>query len=292
VRVVVTVLLVIMMVLSLMLSLDESAMNLHNEAFERSVVAFGLAKGLNAVISLIQGTELSFTPVGIGLNFSIGEVLDPLNDMVERFSWVMLFASVSLGVQKLILILSSKLFLHVALFISISLSLFLIWKHKVANQSYMVLSFRILFFILLLRFSAIIFVYSSELLYNSLLYEDYKSSSAVLQTTKSKFEEIQNKNKEITQFKKESQWYEVDIGSKYQNLKSHLNIQQQLDALKQNIEEASINIINLITIFIVQSLIMPLLFLWFFIISVKWIFRVRVNEVKINALLNKSIVSV
>ena len=280
------------MAVSLMLGLDENAMILHNEAFDRTVVAFGLAKGLNAVISLIQGTELSFSPVGIGLNFSIGEVLDPLNDMVERFSWVMLFASVSLGIQKLLLILSSKIFLQVALFISVSLSLFLIWKQKIIGQTYLIFSFKILIFLLLLRFSAIIFVYSSEYFYNSLLYEDYKSSSLVLEKTKSKLEDIQNKNKEIVHFKKESMWDALDISSKYKNLKSQLNIQKQLDALSQNIEEASVKIINLITIFIVQSLVMPLLFLWLFIITAKWIFRVKVDDVKINTLLNKSIVSV
>ena len=90
-KIILSVLLVLLLGLSLFLDVDKAAMEIQNESFDRAMIAFGLAKGLNAVISLLQGTELSFTPVGVGLNFSVGEVLDPFNDMVERFSWVMLF---------------------------------------------------------------------------------------------------------------------------------------------------------------------------------------------------------
>ena len=38
-------------------------------------------------------------PVGVGVTLTIGEVLDPLNDLVERFAWLALVASVSLGLQ-------------------------------------------------------------------------------------------------------------------------------------------------------------------------------------------------
>ena len=95
-----TVLIFVALALSFTFALDENAMKLQNEAFDRALVSFGLAKGLNAVISLIQGTQLSFAPVGVGVSFSVGEALDPFNDIVERFSWIMLAATVSLGIQK------------------------------------------------------------------------------------------------------------------------------------------------------------------------------------------------
>ena len=52
-------------------------------------------------------------PAGVGVTLSIGELLDPFNDMVERFSWVMLLTSVSLGIQKILLIFGGKLFLKI-----------------------------------------------------------------------------------------------------------------------------------------------------------------------------------
>lgn len=283
-KIFVSVLLILVLALSLTIGFDEGAMKLHDEAFDRAMIAFGLAKGLNAIISLIQGTELSFTPVGIGLNFSVGEVLDPFNDMVERFSWVMLGASVSLGIQKLLLVLSTKVFLQVAIALSVVVSLFLIWQKRVQNPKIFIFSLRVLILFLVLRFGAVIFVYGSEIFYNSILKPEYIISTKVVEDTKTKLEEMQSKNREIIDSKeseeakkKSSKWYELDISSKYQEIKSQLNVSEQLDSLQESIEEASRKIISLITIFIVQSVIMPLLFLWFFVVSIKWIFRVEID---------------
>ncbi len=272
-----TVVLVLILLISLTIGLDESAMLLHDEAFQRSMVAFGLAKGLNAVISMIQGTELSIAPVGIGLNFSVGEVLDPFNDMVERFSWVMLVSSISLGVQKLFLLLGSKLFLQVALLFSVATSLTFIWVKKIQQSVFFTLSFKVLILVLLLRFGAIIFVYSSELLYNSLLQTQYQESSIIVQDTKNRLEAIQNKNKLIVESKKDDGFFE-QFSSKTNEFVENLNISKQLESLSKNIEEASRKIINLITIFVVQSILMPLLFLWLFVQSVKWIFRFEIDR--------------
>lgn len=267
-----TIVLVFILVLSLAFNIDQSAMELQDAAFERAMIAFGLAKGLNAVISLIQGTELSFTPVGVGLNFSVGEVLDPFNDIVERFSWVMLFSSVSLGIQKLLLLLSSKLFLQVALGLSALLTIFFIWTKQIKNSLFLSYSIKIFTLLLLLRFSAIIFVYSSELLYVSTLQNQFKEASTTIEKTKVELEDLQSKNKTLVQAKKEEGFFN-GMSSKYDKIIESLNISRQLDSLQDSIENASRKIITLITIFVVQSVIMPLLFLWFFVLSVKFIFR-------------------
>jgi hypothetical protein len=261
-------LLVLILVLSFVVGVDENAMRLHDEAFERAMIAFGLAKGLNAVISLIQGTQLSFTPVGVGLSFSIGEVLDPFNDMVERFSWVMLAATVSLGIQKIVLILSSKLFLQIAVAISVAISLIFVWKKELYNRAFFILPFKILLLLLVLRFGAITSVYTSEFLYNSVLHVEYVDSSKIIVQTKSELEEMQSRNTQTVNSNKDRAWYKLDMT---------LNVSKKLDALQESIERASKNIITLITIFIVQSIVMPLLFMWFFISIIKWIFRFKLD---------------
>jgi len=283
-KILLSLILLLTVVLSLSFSLDESALKLHDEALERSVVAFALAKGLNAVISLIQGTELSVTPLGLGLNISIGEILDPFNDMVERFSWVMLISSVSLGILKLLLILSSKIFLQVALLFSISLTLFFIWVKKMQNSAVFVVSFKILFLMFILRFGAVAFVYSSELFYNSMLHDEFVKSSKVIEKTKDKLDEIQARNSEIVQSKKDSSFFD-NVSSKYNKLSESLNISTKLASLKHNIEDASANIINLITIFVVQTILLPLLFLWLFVQSIKFVFRFELDNHKIIRIL-------
>lgn len=150
-KVFISVIFVILLILNLGFEVDKGALKVQEEAFNRAMIAFGLAKGLNAIVSLLQGTELSFTPVGIGLNFSVGEVLDPFNDMVERFSWVMLGASVSLGIQKILLTLSAKVFLKTIFTISIVVSIFLLWNKKFQSSQYLVYSLKFFLLFLILR---------------------------------------------------------------------------------------------------------------------------------------------
>ena len=182
-KIFISILLLLILILSLSLGIDEAAMKLQDEAFERAMLAFGLAKGLNAIISLIQGTELSLTPVGIGLNFSVGEVLDPFNDMVERFSWVMLASTVSLGIQKVLLLLSSKLFLQIAIVISTITSLIFLWLKPLHVRWFFILPFKILLLLLILRFGAITSIYTTQYLYDSTLHVEYVDSAKIITNT-------------------------------------------------------------------------------------------------------------
>ena len=72
------------------------------DSFERAIAVYAIARSLNGVISVAQGTELEVAPVGVGVSVSVGEILDPLNDLIERFSWLILLALSSLGGQLLV----------------------------------------------------------------------------------------------------------------------------------------------------------------------------------------------
>lgn len=68
---------------------------------------YGTARGINALVSMLQGTELNIP----FLTFSIGEILDPINDLIERFSDIVLLALGSLALQKILLaIVSASMF--------------------------------------------------------------------------------------------------------------------------------------------------------------------------------------
>lgn len=290
-RIFITLLLLLVLAFGLLINLEEGALKLHDEAFDRAIISFGLAKGLNAIISLIQGTQLSVAPIGVGLNFSVGEVLDPFNDMVERFSWVMLASSVSLGIQKLLLLLSAKLFLQVALVVSVGVSLSILWIKKLSNYTFFLFSVKVLILLLILRFGAILFVYTSDVFYHSLMQEEYASSSSVIQETKNRLEDVQNENKKLAGTKTESGFFS-GVSLKYDEIIENLNISKQLSTLETNIEEASRKIISLITIFIVQTILMPLLFLWFLVFSVKLLFSVKFENETIALMLKRTKIGV
>lgn len=70
-----------------------------DESFKQAIIVFGSAKALNGVISLAQGTEINLPFIVV----AIGQILDPINDLVEQFSLIMLASLVSLGIQKILL---------------------------------------------------------------------------------------------------------------------------------------------------------------------------------------------
>jgi len=279
-KIFISILLILVLTLNMLIDVDENVMKLHDETFQRAIISFGLAKGLNAVISLLQGTQLSLTPIGIGLNLSIGEVLDPFNDLVERFSWVMLVSSISLGVQKILLVLSSKMFLQVGVTLSVIISMFFLWFKSFYNKSFFILAFKILLLLFVLRFGSLVSVYTSDMLYNSTLRTDYIESVDVVSKTKIKLDEIHVENKKLIDAKEDSTWYNF-------NLKSKLDMSKKFNSIQDSIDDAYKSIINIITIFIIQTILFPLIFLWLIIISVKLIFNIKLNSDTIIKTLDK-----
>ena len=60
---------------------------------------YATARGINALVSVLQGTELDL-PM---LTLTLGELLDPVNDLIERFSGVLTFALGALILQQVLL---------------------------------------------------------------------------------------------------------------------------------------------------------------------------------------------
>ena len=265
--------------------LDQHAMDLHQDSFERAMVAFGLAKGLNGIISLLQGTEFSLTPVGVGLTFSIGEILDPLNDLVERFSWVMLFASISLGVQKLLLLLSTKLFVQVTLGVSGVLLVCALWIEKLHSHKLFMMLMKSFVFLLLIRLSAVVFILLSQLFYDNFLALEYKEAKTVLTSAQTALQEVHATTMQASKQEEKTGFFQ-SVQNNYDALLESFNLSKKFEVLKDEMEEASISVINMMTLFLVQTLLMPLLYLWFLYGSIKLIFRLEIQNEKIYSLLN------
>ena len=62
------------------------------------------------------------------------------------------------------------------------------------------------------------------------------------------------------------------IGKYLSEATNTFNIQARMDALKTAAENISEYTINLIVIFVIQTILIPLLFLWIIIKLLKWVF--------------------
>lgn len=93
---------VVVIVVSWVGVLDEYSDNYTNDSILEAGVSYAIARGINGIVSVLQTSTVQ---AGVGLSGSIafGEVLDPINDLIERFSHVMSLALGSLVFQKILL---------------------------------------------------------------------------------------------------------------------------------------------------------------------------------------------
>lgn len=92
--------------------LDERANAYFVESSQKAVISYAMVRSANAVVSVIQESTLELGLTGVGVSLAIGQVLDPLNDMLERASSILVAALISIGVQRAALEINGELALQ------------------------------------------------------------------------------------------------------------------------------------------------------------------------------------
>lgn len=81
--------------------LDSKADAYFDDAITKAGLSYATCRVINATVSIIKESHLQLEPAGVGLSLAVGQILDPINDMTERLSDVLVMAITSLGVQEL-----------------------------------------------------------------------------------------------------------------------------------------------------------------------------------------------
>lgn len=244
--------------LALLPTADSMGQTHVDTAFKRALVGYALARGLNGVISVAQGTEVAIQPAGVGVNFTPGEILDPVNDLVERFSWIMMLASSSLGIQKVLLSMSAwKGLLFVLVFTGMLLLLSLFWK-RLSSLRWVLQ--RLFLFVLLLRFMMPVFITANDWMYRTFLEGDYIEAAASLETAQRSIGEI---NEEVMATRLSDPPTLLERAKAvYDSALANVDIDRRLEEYRLAAESISENTIQLIVVFLMQTLVFPLLFVY------------------------------
>ena len=80
---------------------DNNTDTYFSESMTRASLAYGVCRVVNASVSVIKESQVQVEPAGLGVSLAAGQVLDPLDDMTERASNILITAIVSLGIQKI-----------------------------------------------------------------------------------------------------------------------------------------------------------------------------------------------
>jgi hypothetical protein len=92
-------------------AIQDMASHVVDASLKKALIVFAALRGLNGLVSVAQGTEIQGGVVLAQVSVAVGQVLDPINDLLEQASTVMMWATVSLGIQKAILVLSGHWFI-------------------------------------------------------------------------------------------------------------------------------------------------------------------------------------
>lgn len=277
-------LVMVLVALSWSQDLNNAANAQVDAGLKRSLASFASARALNAVISVVQGTEVVVHPLGVGITLAPGQILDPVNDLVEQFSSVMLWASVAFGIQKLLLAIGASWAVSAAV-----TGLALVWAVLFwFDHAPQALS-RVLVLVVFLRLVMPLATLGSAYVFERFSAADYETSLAELNTTSGELKKLNGKAistppesvpssaplpatsadkkallaqaKELLSGAKNAVVSATDSVSDALAVSAD-KLQVRFDTIRALAERAAERMIRLIVIFLMQTIVVPLILLF------------------------------
>lgn len=270
-----TVLLLLLVVLSSLTTVDRVAEDRYESLFQRAFITFALARTLNGVISAVQGTELALQPAGVGVTLTPGQILDPVNDLVERFSWIMLGATVSLGIQQVLLDVGQ--WWGVRALVAV-LGVMWLWLrlsrsrqlHTTAGRTEQVL-LRVFIIVLFIRFAVPLALIANEALYDLFLESRYMESTQIIQAAGADMENVGAQP--VVEVSDDEEGLFESLERAVNSARETLDIKQRLEYIQQRAADLIEHLIQLCVVFILQTGILPIAFLWLFLQLFRQLFQ-------------------
>lgn len=216
----------------------------------KAVATFAAARGLNAAISTLQESSLS-VGVGVSGNLALGQVLDPLNDLVERFSEVMLISSVALGLQQLLLPMGLWLGGSVLWPAALVCLLAAVWLGWPGGQWIAGLGRRLLVAAAVVWLAVPLAAGVGSSVFERFLADRYQEAAATIEATEHQGRLVEARVPEDA----DAGWWQ-SLGL------DRLDLRARIGALTERAEAAVHSVIELTVIFLFQTVALPLATLW------------------------------
>jgi len=267
-------------ILSVTPFVDQRAAADYEQLFQRAFITFALARTINGVISVVQGTEVALQPAGVGVTLTPGEILDPVNDLVERFSWVMMGATISLGIQNVLLDVSAWWAIQAMVTALAVWLLIRLWYPGQEVRAYRMLLKRVFLLLLFIRFAVPVMLIANDLLYQEFLESRYQQSTEIISEAGKEFEQI---SAQVTGEETESAdagMLDAIIGA-WSNTVEFVDLSGKLERMQARAGEVIEHLVQLSVVFILQTGVLPVAFLWLFLQLFKWLFRsIRFEDIQ------------
>ncbi|MDB5966620.1 MAG: hypothetical protein JWQ72_3120 [Polaromonas sp.] len=230
--------------------LDAPATAQVDAGLSRALTSFATARALHGVLSVVQGTQFSAQPLGVGISLTPGQLLAPVNDLVKHFSDLMLAASVAFGVQKAVIAIGSYWPISAALTLA-ALAWGVAWFRQGRPGAWLS---RTLVVLLMLRFAVPVAVLGTDVLWQKFLAADYAVTQQAMDTASGQALRLGPPvvaPADAGMLDKIREW-----------VTQTTDVRARFEDIKRAVERVTEHVIRLMVIFLLQTLILPVLLLW------------------------------
>lgn len=243
--------------------LDTTTDSYFRDAITKAGVAYATCRVVNASVSVIKESNLQLEPAGIGLSLAVGQIVDPIDDMTERLSDVLVTAITSLGVQKLAYEISVSLAPPIFSAFLLVLSL-LVWVRgdRIARLKKVVM--QILLIIVIARFCLPMSSMANVFLHEHFFADKIADANRELSLISAELDNLQD----LSLPEIDGIFGTIEKSASFLKRKS-MEFNTAVLTFINNMGEIIENLLQLtfiyVAVFLIQVIILPLLTFWFFI---------------------------
>jgi len=248
--------------------LEKSGQSYLLETSKQVGIAFASARLLNGMLSMIEELEVS-AELGVGASVSPGEILEPLDDLAERFSVVMLINFVT--VNGLLLLGEIGKMIGLALVVPLGLFLFIasMWGPKNVRTAMAVAGYKMIVLGLFL------YILVPALGAGSLLVDQIVLKEKRVQAQQKMPEFVRKKvadNTRPEQINHPAEGGFFDIFGFASEIKNNVSeLKDQLAQIRASLPRIIESITEQIVVFVLKSIVLPLVFLLVILRFYKWL---------------------
>jgi len=144
-----------------------------DNSLAKAVTTYAIVRSSNAVISVLQNTSLDLPLINVG----VGQLLDPVDDALERLSSLLVLSIATLGFMKISFIVIKDLYIKLLAFLSLAFMITL-WIEKFKPYSKKII--RIILIASFIRFVIPIAGYLNEYIYTKYIEPPIKENQAII----------------------------------------------------------------------------------------------------------------
>jgi hypothetical protein len=243
--------------------LDKPADSALSNALSSTLVLFASVRGVDAVVSAVAGTELSMTPAGVGVTLAPGELLDPVNDLVEQLGELLMLVLTLLGLEKLGLALLGSFWVRVLTASLLATAAGVLWLRPTLSWSRGVR--KLVLMLVMIRVLLPLAAIGGELIARHVVDTRAGNAESALVLMSQNITAEQNQNTapvDTTADPQQQPGFFDRIGEAVQSVSNSLDVQARMERLSQQLESGVNHLVDLLALVTLRAVLFPALFLF------------------------------